>query len=51
MSMPLPGVIAIALLLAACTSSTPPRDAARDAQREGLSRPETAPQTGGGSGM
>jgi len=51
MSISLPGVIALALLLAACTSSAPPRDAARDAQSESLSRPETAPQTGGGSGM
>ena len=51
MSMPLPGVIALALLLAACASSAPSRDAARDAQSENSSRVETAPQVGGGSGM
>ena len=49
MSMRLLGVIEIALLLAACTSTgLPQREAQTPAQSESMSRPEIVQQVGGG---
>jgi hypothetical protein len=44
------GVTGIALLLTACASSAPPKDAALDAQRESTPRAEIIQQVGGGGG-
>ena len=52
MLMRLLAVTAIALLLAACTSTgLPKKEAQTHAHSESMSRPETVQQVGGGGGM